>query len=138
MLFLMFNKTVWSLWSTSELVCGGKGLAADARRLRFCLRAIPVFDLVQQMVNTRRPSALGRLMESRPETIGAIMWPYQCLGWDAHTRLSRIVAHYSVIDKIGGPIDFEIDDELLLLNLHEMRDSLRVIIDQPKWFMREG
>jgi uncharacterized protein VirK/YbjX len=130
--------TISSLWSSSEFVCDGGDFTAYTRRIRFCLKALPVLGLVDRMVNAPRSSAMGRLMDKRPETLGAIIWPYQCLGWDSHTRLSRILAHYSVIDRIGGPLDFEADRELLLLDLHENHDCLRVTLDQPKWFMREG
>src|SRR5438105_4165588 len=98
----MLLRSIQWLWSNSRSVCTGAGVLAHARRLRFCLRAVPVFDLVDQMINAPSASALGRLMKSRPETVGAIIWPYQCLGWDARTRLARIIDHYSVLDQIGG------------------------------------
>ena len=81
---------------------------------------------------------MGRLVERRPETVGAVIGPYQCIGWDVRTRLARIRDHYSAIETIGGPINFPLDGRLLLLDLKEIRESLQVILDQPKWFMREG
>lgn len=77
-------------------------------------------------------------MAQRPEAAGAVIWPYQCLGWDARTRLERIRNHCSIIDRIGGPIDFPVDGKMLLLDLDEIREGLQVVLDQPKWFMREG
>jgi uncharacterized protein VirK/YbjX len=77
-------------------------------------------------------------MERRPHTVGAVIWPYQCLGWDARTRLARIRDHYDVIDSMQGPINFDVSSMLLLLDLDNICEGLRVIIDQPIWFMREG
>ena len=71
--------------------------------------------------------------------VGAVIWPYQCSGWDARTRFARIFDHYSTIARIGRPLDFPVDDYLVSLEaLGELREGLRVILDQPKWFMREG
>ena len=67
-----------------------------------------------------------------------MLWPYQCLSWNAATRLSKIRDNYEVIDKIGGPIDFPVNAKLTLLDLSNIRSGLRVELDQPKWFMREG
>jgi uncharacterized protein len=77
-------------------------------------------------------------MAHRRHTLGAIVWPYQCLSWDIGTRLGKICEHCSVLEDIGGPINFPIDDQLVLLDLSEIREGLRVIVDQPEWFMREG
>jgi uncharacterized protein len=77
-------------------------------------------------------------MVHRPETIGAVIWPYQCLGWTARVRLDRIRAHYACIERLGGPIDFPVDGRLSLLSLADIREGLHVVVDQPVWFMREG
>src|SRR5262249_45950402 len=83
-------------------------------------------------------SALGRLLEARPETIGAVIWPYQCCGWDARTRLARICEHYAVVGSLGQWNNFPVGEERVLVDLTMIREGLRAIIDQPKWFIREG
>lgn len=77
-------------------------------------------------------------MLGRPETVGAVVWPYQCLGWDAATRLERIDSHCKAIDVLGAGLNFPIDQALQLLNLGDLSPGLRVVLDRPKWFMREG
>jgi uncharacterized protein VirK/YbjX len=81
---------------------------------------------------------LARLITRRPDTLGAAIWPYQCSIWDARMRLARILGHYEAIDKIGGPIDFDVGEQLVVLELNEIQAGLRVILDQPWHFMREG
>jgi uncharacterized protein VirK/YbjX len=134
----MLIKDMQWLWANSLAVCEGNGGVLATRRIRFFVRALVLYGSVKPLINAPRESPLGKLIEQRPESVGAVLWPYQCLGWSARTRIGRIREHYSVIENIGGPINFPIDGELQLLDLGEIREGLRVIADQPKWFMREG
>jgi uncharacterized protein VirK/YbjX len=101
-------------------------------------RALLVYDAVSPMINAPRESSLGRLMSVRPETIGAIIWPYQCSGWDARTRLVRIREHYNIAQQMSGVLDLSPEDSITLTDLRDIREGLRVVLDQPKWFLREG
>jgi uncharacterized protein VirK/YbjX len=134
----VISKNISWLWINSRAICDGTGIVSLVRRLRFLARALAVYDSVTPIINAPPGSALARAIESRPETIGAVIWPYQCLDWDARARLARIHEHYSIIDGIGGPINFPTDDEILLLELGDIRQGLRVVLDRPRWFIREG
>lgn len=134
---MILSDIAW-LWEQSGAVCAGRGAMLAAKRVRFVLSAFGVSDLVIPFIRAPNGSALRRLMQSRPETIGAVVWPYQCSAWDARMRLARILDHYAVVARIGGAIDFPVDQELRLLDLHNLREGLAVVVDQPKWFMREG
>jgi uncharacterized protein VirK/YbjX len=101
-------------------------------------RALLVYDAVSPLINAPRESSLGRLMSVRPETIGAVIWPYQCSGWDGRTRLVRIQEHYSIAEQMGGLLNLLPEDSITLIGLPDIRDGLRVVLDQPKWFLREG
>ena len=111
---------------------------ALSRRLRFLPRALLIYDAVSPMINASPESSLGKLMEARPETIGAVIWPYQCSGWDARTRLARIRDHYSIVGEMSGLLDFSPEHSIFLIDLRDIREGLRVVLDQPKWFLREG
>jgi uncharacterized protein VirK/YbjX len=134
----MLLKNIGQLWIISAAVCEGRGLMIIMRRIRFVVRALAVYSSVAPIINASRTSSLGRLVEDRPETIGAVIWPYQCSDWSARIRLGRICDHYSVVDSIGGLIDFPVHASISLLNLSEIREGLSVVVDQPTWFMREG
>jgi uncharacterized protein VirK/YbjX len=131
------RKMSW-LWATSAAVCPGSGLAVAGRRVKFITRALAIYDAIAPFMSAPQASALGRLMERRPHTVGAVTWPYQCLGWDARTRLARIRDHYEVVDSMQGPINFDVGCMLLLLDLKNIYRGLQVVIDHPMWFMREG
>ena len=134
---VLLSRILW-LWSISSVVCEGKGLVLAVRRVRFMIRAVQVRRALAPMIEASKHSALGRLIEKRPETIGAVVWPYQCAGWGAETRLVQICEHFAEIERVGRPLDFEVDEQLSLLNLREIREGLYVVVDQAKWFMREG
>ena len=108
------------------------------RRARFLLDALSVYRVIKPMLNAPAESPLGRLLRSRPETVGAVSWPYLCAGWDAPTRLARICEHYAVVEECGWPIDFSVEDERVLVDLGEIHDGLRAVLDQPRSFLREG
>lgn len=134
----MIAKHMARLWTVSAAVCSGKGMPLTLRRVRFVLRSLAVFGAIKPIIDAPQGSPLAKTMQHRPETIGAVIWPYQCCGWDARTRLSRIRDHYAVVEKIGGVIDFPVTGKLSLLDLGNIREGFHVVLDQPKWFMHEG
>jgi uncharacterized protein VirK/YbjX len=126
------------LWNTSAKVCGDKGLTAAKRRVQFMLNAGVNYSHLKPMLDAPPATALGRFMGQRPEIVGALLWPYQCSAWSARTRLTRIRAHYSAISEISSPFDFSPHEQLVLLDLREITEDLRLVLEQPHWFMREG
>ena len=126
------------LWANSLAVDDSKGFVLATRRARFFIRALAVLNSVSRLINAPANSPLDKLMKARPQTVGAVIWPYQCVGWDARARLSRIYDHYSVIEMLGEPLNFPVDGQLLLLDLRDVHENLKVIVDQPLWFIREG
>ena len=86
----------------------------------------------------RARGALDRMLARRPETIGAVAWPYVSLSWDAPTRLDRIREHWAVVERHVPLLDFMPDETRDLLDLGDLMPELRLVLAQPKWFMREG
>ena len=83
-------------------------------------------------------SALHQHLQERPETPGVLVWPYQCAAWDAGERVARIASHFAVLDRLGPPLRFSVEEKLVLLDLGGWSEAVRVILDQPKWLAREG
>ena len=135
---IMIVENIRFLWKTSAKVCGDKGLTAAKRRMQFMLYAIRNYNSLKPMISAPPTTALGKFMRQRPEIVGAVLWPYQCSDWNARTRLGRIRAHYSALSEIHSPLDFSPDEQLCLLDLCEITEDLRLIVEQPHWFMREG
>jgi uncharacterized protein VirK/YbjX len=95
-------------------------------------------EALAPIVNARPGSSLHRYVQQRPDTVGFLVWPYQCASWGARQRLRRLVEHFDVLDEVGEPFPLGIDDKLLLWDLDDYCPGVRIILDQPKWLFREG
>ncbi len=124
------------LWSISRTVVDASGLLGLYRRLSFVAAAVRHRAMLLPLMHAS--GGLERVLERRPETIGALVWPYVCLSWDTPTRLARIGDHWAAVEAVAPAMNFPPDDGRELLDLAELMPGLRVVLDQPKWFMREG
>lgn len=124
------------LWSISRTVVDASGLRGLYRRLSFMAATVRHRAVLLPFMHAS--GALDRVLERRPETIGAVVWPYVCLSWDAPTRLARIGDHWAAVEAVAPVLNFAPDDGRELLDLADLMPGLRVVLDQPKWFMREG
>jgi uncharacterized protein VirK/YbjX len=136
------------LWKMSAAVCAHENPRAQKRgfgavrilnrRLSYVAKSARVINSLQVYMHPREGSPLQRIMRQRPALVGATIWPYICLSWSAETRLQRIEEHFGVIEKLGSQLDFPVTEMLSLIDLADVATNLRVVLDQPKWFMREG
>lgn len=126
------------LWRMSACVSDNRGLRSTWRRFEFLMQAMRSIDALRPFMHPKAGTPLHRLMTKRPETVGAVLWPYQCTEWNATTRLKRIDDHFKIVERMGAPWDLAPGDALSLLDLDELSGGLRVVLDQPQWFMREG
>jgi uncharacterized protein len=133
----MLDDYIW-LWKVSNSMFNRRAHGGLKSRLAFMAKAFHISSSLQPFLHAAEGSPLDRLIKQRPETVGVIVWPYQCRTWDAKTRLSRIEAHYKVIEALSPKIDFPINGALKLMDLSDTYANLNVVLDQPTWFMREG
>src|SRR5215217_7047426 len=101
---MLVRDLAW-LWTHSAEICGAEGLVALVRRTRFLVKAIAVYGALRPMLRAPRTTALGKLVERRPQTVGAVIWPYQSTKWSAPVRLQRICEHYAIVENLKGCID---------------------------------
>jgi uncharacterized protein len=135
---MFLNNSLW-LWNNSAKIFEEKTATRQVvRRLKFMLAALAAYPALRPILSASKQTRLGRQLQERPEIVGAALWPYQCIGWNGSTRLKRIGEHYEILEHIGTPVDFEIDGEYELLDLSEIREGLKVVLDHSKWFLREG
>ena len=136
------------LWKVSAAVCGQPDVRAQKlsfkktrilkRRFSYISKAARLIDSLQVFMQPRQGSPLQRAMALHPELVGVVIWPFTCSSWDAKTCLQRIDQHFRVIETMNANLDFPCNDALTLLDLSDVATNLRVVLDQPKWFMREG
>jgi uncharacterized protein VirK/YbjX len=108
------------------------------RRLRFMASCVMARRALLPFLEAPKQSSIGRLLAKRPETVGAVLWPYQCAGWNADARLRQIYQHSAEVERLGRPVDFEVDGQISLISLGDIREGLHVVVDQAIWFLREG
>lgn len=125
------------LWRASSTVWPGQSLRIFYRRSRFFVRGLWLHRDVAPFLQAGE-RGLGRLIKHRPETIGALEWPYICLSWDSRERLARIRDHYDAVEASLKSLDFAVEEERELLDLDDRVPGLRIVLDQPAWFIREG
>lgn len=126
------------LWQMSKQVYPNPSIITLKNRLIFTVKANRVKKAIEPFLYAPNGSLINKLMTQRPETIGAVVWPYICHTWDAKNRLSRIEEHYRVVESLSPKIDFPVDGALKLIDLGYVYENLHVVLDQPIWFMREG
>ena len=127
-----------ALVSAARRTFPGNGPSALVQQGRMVLAGLRAASLTHEMLAPKPGAALDRIMRQRPELIGALLWPYLSASFEAEERLARIVAHYAVIDTLGPPFPFDCDERLVLVDLGEVVPGLRLMLDQPIWFLREG
>ncbi len=73
------------------------------------------------------------------DCLGVVQWPYVSKRWEAEQRLSAIASHYEVVTQRCPQLLLSGRDESLKLgDLSEWAAECALVMDRPKWFMREG
>lgn len=134
----MTNATFRTLWSSAGQIFPGHSPGSFALRARFVWAGLSDAPVVSRMFNPLPGTALARIMSERPQLIGALVWPYQCASWGPKERMRRIVGHYNVIDTLPGSLSFPSDARLVLADLETLYPGMKLVLDQPEWFLREG
>ena len=135
------------LWQVSLPVCRPNANAPKLRfgsvrilkrRLDYVAKAVGMVDALQIYMQPPKGSVLQRAMQQRPELVGVVIWPYICATWDARTSLQKVGEHFQVIEKGAPSLNFPVSEAFTLVDLGDVAANLRVVLDQPKWLMREG
>lgn len=119
--------------SAARQLDGGPKLKA-----KFIVSSIVKSEVLRPLLVAPPNSLLRRYVEDRPEALGVLIWPYQCSAWGPSERVERIVGHFDVLEQSPRVFQFDADEKLLLLDLSDYREGLRIILDQPRWLLREG
>jgi uncharacterized protein len=83
-------------------------------------------------------SPLAQLLAHRPEIWEMVLTPYVSAHWGTSERLSRIIDHCKTIERLGPLFTAPWNGYVVLTSLPEIGPSYRLMIDQPRWMLREG
>ena len=106
-------------------------------RLKFVAAAMREPALSRQLASIDPASPIGELLVEWPQTIGSLLWPYQCSAWCPKERFSRITAHLDAVRQIPG-LNLASDEKLVLADLSSFSPGVRLILDRAPWLYREG
>lgn len=121
----------WAWQASREIDPSFKG------RSRFVLAALRENSLARQLMAADRSTAVGALLAEWPQTLGNLVWPYQCAAWDAKTRFDRISRHFDAVEQVPG-LRLAPDEKLVLADLSAFSEGSSLILDRPQWLAREG
>lgn len=116
----------------------GRSPGALLSRARMFTAAVRMSSSLRPLVSASPTTSAGLLFEERPEILGTVLWPYQNADWSAPVRIARIVEHCREVDRLGAPFVFSPKKSVVLADLGHVHPDLKLIMDQPAWFMREG
>lgn len=125
------------LWRDTGSVFGSGPFGA-VRRLSLAGKAVRQSHRLTRIYQNPPLSSLAKLFADRPKMIGILVWPYQCASWQVSQRLDGLMSHCETVDRIGSPFDIRATERVVLADLEFVRDDLRVVLDNPEWFLREG
>ncbi len=125
-------------WRTSKGIFDGPSVRRVASRVDFTRKALIERANIGPFVEPRPGSELAADLALRPEIVGAIVWPYICHRWSASTRIRTLLGHYEGIEVLRPQFTFSAADSFDLLDLGDLLAGLRIVVDKPKWFIREG
>jgi len=94
--------------------------------------------IFEHLLNENSSNSVYQIVHDRPRIFGVLIWPFICCSWDSDTKLERLINHYHTIDQIPVPIQFRVNQKALLIDGSQYFGGLEIVLDQPKWFMREG
>lgn len=95
-------------------------------------------SLIESWLNCSNRTSLARALAQRPTILGVVVWPYINAEWELEQRLRAIENHYRVLTGVRSCLDLETDASVEVIDLSAHSPGLRLVLDRPSWFMREG
>lgn len=106
-------------------------------RLKFVIVAMRNRVASHQLATAEPSSPLGRLIREWPQTVGMLVWPYQCAAWEAETRVERLKGHQECLGAIPG-LSLAPGEKMMLADLSMYSPGASLILDRAEWLTREG
>ncbi len=126
------------LWQQCQATMEDRGVRGARYRIRFMREGLLHRAQLTAFRFASLDSAIGRAIQVRPRLLDPIARPYQSIAWDTRTRLKKIASHYETVEQLGHPVCIDPNEMIEILAMPEVRDGLRIVIDEASWFQREG
>lgn len=147
----MRSRLLWSpttrrfqVWGAIMLIAAavittlpGRSLRTQVARVRFFASCAREIKHISELTRPSTSESLTRTLQERPNLIGMASWPYINSAWTAGQRFDALQGHYEELNGIK-PLQIGTREQLLVSDLGDIVPGLKVVIDRPIWFMREG
>jgi uncharacterized protein VirK/YbjX len=115
----------------------GRGLRSHVARARFFASCARELKQITDFSVASHSQNLIRTLEERPHLIGVATWPYINGRWTTAQRFASLQAHYVELNQFPG-LQIGTREQVQISDLGDIVPGLRIVIDRPSWFMREG
>lgn len=95
-------------------------------------------EAVLQRLRAKDGTLDATALDTEVPVLGVLVWPFMNRHWDAERRLEAIEAHLDVLAGLSPAYRITDREKLQIADLSVHFDGLRVILDRPRWFVREG
>ncbi len=133
----LFTKVAHLAWRGAQTEHPCAGLGGWVARLKFMWGVSRHVDHVRAWLQSGDTNGLLSSLRERPQAVGVAFWPYLHSGWTAPQRFAAIRAHYEELQGVPS-LQLGVDDSVVLADLSTLVPGLRVVMDRPRWFLREG
>lgn len=106
-------------------------------RVKFVVAAMRNRFVTRELATADPSSPLGRLLAEWPDTVGILVWPYQCAAWGVETRLERLKGHQECLGSISG-LSLVPGEKMVLADLSTYSPGVSLLLDRAEWLTREG
>jgi uncharacterized protein len=106
--------------------------------LKAALSAAQNCHWIWSLLTAPRSSQSAQLLAHRPEIWEMVLTPYLTAHWGPSERFGRILDHCNTTENLGPLFTAPWNGYVVLTPLPEIGPSYRVMIDQPRWLLREG
>jgi len=106
-------------------------------RVKFVVAAMRNRFATRQLAAADPRSPLGRLLAEWPNTVGILVWPYQCAAWGVETRVERVKGHQECLGSLPG-LSLAPGEKMVVADLSRYSPGAFLILDRAEWLTREG
>jgi len=113
-------------------------IPTSSEALSAVFNAIRNWRLLLEFTTAPPQSELSKQLAQRPEIWEMVLTPYVTAHWDAYDRLRRVKDHCDTCERLGPLLIAPWDGYLIIATLPEIGPTYRLMIEQPRWLLREG
>jgi uncharacterized protein len=106
--------------------------------MQIVLAAARNWRLLLRFLFAPKDGKLAQYLGARPEVWEMLLTPYLAACWGSSERLKRVLDHCDTCERLGPLLTAPWDGYVVLALLPEIGPGYRLILDQPRWLLREG